>query len=234
MWLRSSLLMEKEKTLQVLLVSDKVFYLRNYRAAFKEIECSSLYSFKVTELLAYDTAIDFITKLDTEAYFDVIYLQISIPFGIHGQEEDGSTVGIMLRRRFPKAIIILGANFSITYNFWNLLKLIDPQALIADDFDLASELSSHLIKALKRPFYICPGFQTAVMKHLCCKIDLDAFERDLLFELSKGTRMAALPNILNMSISTIEKRKKRLKERFEVEGEDDSMLILKARESGAL
>lgn len=227
--------MEKERTLRVLLVSDKVSYLRNYRAAFERIESSSLNtSFALTELDAYDTAIDFIKKMDASELFDVICLQISIPPEIHRKQEDGSNLGIMLRRRFPEAIIILGANFSRTYNFWNLLKLIDPQALIADDFDLASELSSHLIKALKRPVYICPSFQAAVMNHLTCKVDLDAFEQKLLFELSKGTRMAALPNILNMSISTIEKRKKRLKERFEVEGEDDSLLILKARESGAL
>jgi DNA-binding NarL/FixJ family response regulator len=227
--------MEKESTLRVLLVSDKVSYLRNYRAAFERIESSSLNtSFAVTELNAYDTALDFIKKMDASELFDVICLQINIPPGIHRQQEDGSNLGILLRRRFPEAIIILDANFSITYNYWNLLKLVDPQAIIGDDFDLVSELPMHLTQALKRPRYICPSMQAAVMNHLCCKIDLDAFERDLLFELSKGTRMAALPNILNMSISTIEKRKKRLKERFEVEGDDDSMLIIKARESGAL
>ncbi|MBK5214973.1 MAG: hypothetical protein JJE55_15100 [Flavobacteriaceae bacterium] len=227
--------MVKERTLRVLLVSDKVFYLRDYRTAFEKIESSSLdYSFAFTELEGYDKAIDFIKKMDASELFDVVCLQISNPFGIHSQDEDGSTVGMMLRHRFPDAIIILGANFSRTYNFWNLLKLIDPQAVIADDFDLVSELSIHLIKALKRPVYICPSIQVAILNHLTCKIDLDDFEQKLLYELSKGTRMAALPSILNMSISTIEKRKKRLKERFQVEGEDDRMLILKARESGAL
>ncbi|QQX78105.1 MULTISPECIES: hypothetical protein [Aequorivita] len=227
--------MESESTLRVLLVSDKIYYLRNYRAAFEKLESSSLdYSFAFTELNAFDTAIDFIKKMDADERYDVVCLQISNPIGIHSQDEDGSTVGIMMRQRFPQAIIILSANFNSTYNYWSLLKLIDPQAIIGDDFDLVSELPMHLTKALKRPCYICPSMQAAVMNHLCCKIDLDAFERNLLFELSKGTRMAALPNILNMSISTIEKRKKRLKERFEVEGEDDSMLIIKARECGAL
>ena len=227
--------MESERTLRVLLVSDKVFYLRNYRAAFEKLESSSLdYSFTFTELSAFDTAIDFIKKMDANERYDVICLQISNPIGIHSQDEDGSTVGVMLRQRFPQAIIILSANFNGTYNYWNLLKLIGPQAIIGDDFDLVSELPLYLTHALKRPGYICPSMQAAVLNHLRCKIDLDIFERDLLFELSKGTRMAALPNILNMSISTIEKRKKRLKERFEVEGEDDSVLIIKARQSGSL
>ena len=227
--------MESESTLRVLLVSDKIYYLRNYRAAFEKLESSSLdYSFAFTELNAFDTAIDFIKKMDANERYDVVCLQISNPIGIHGQDEDGSTVGVMIRQRFPQAFIILSANFYGTYNYWNLLKQVNPQAIIGDDFDLVSELPIHLTQALKRPGYICPSMQAAVMKHLTCKIDLDAFEQNLLFELSKGTRMAALPNILNMSISTIEKRKKRLKERFEVEGEDDSVLILKARESGAL
>lgn len=227
--------MENERKLQVLLISDKVYYLRNYRTAFEKLESSSLdYSFTFTELNAFDTAVDFIKKMDADEPYDVVCLQISNPIGIHRQDEDGSSVGVMLRQHFPQAIIILSANFNSTYNYWSLLKLIDPQAIIGDDFDLVSELPMHLTQALKRPRYICLSMQAAVMNHLCCKIDLDAFERNLLFELSKGTRMAALPNILNMSISTIEKRKKRLKERFQVEGEDDSVLILKARESGAL
>lgn len=227
--------MDKEKTLRVLLVSDKVFYLSNYRSAFEKIECSSLdYSFEMIELHSYDTESPFFDKLDEHSPFDIIYLQISIPLGIRRQEEDGSRVGIMLRRRFPEAIIILGANFFLTYNIWNLIKLIRPQALISDEFNKDTNLPSQLMQLLKDPPYFCPTFQKAIMKHLQREIDLDAFEQRLLYELSKGTRMTSLPQLFNMSISTIEKRKKRLKERFQVEGEDDSMLILKARESGAL
>ncbi len=227
--------MEKERTLRVLLVSDKVSYLRNYRAAFERIESSSLNtSFALTELDAYDTAIDFIKKMDASELFDVICLQINIPPGIHRQQEDGSNLGILLRRRFPEAIIILDANFSLTYNIWNLINLIKPEGVISEDRNEMDNLPLQITQALKEPPYYCHTFLQAVRKHLEREIDLDTFDQKFLYELSKGTRMAALPNILNMSISTIEKRKKRLKERFQVEGEDDSMLILKARESGAL
>jgi DNA-binding NarL/FixJ family response regulator len=227
--------MEKERTLRVLLVSDKMYYLRNYRAAFEKIESSSLdYSFSFTELHAYNTAIDFIKKMDTSEFFAIICLQISIPLGIHSQQEDGSSLGIMLRRRFPEAVIILSVNFSLTYNIWNLINMIKPEAVISEDRNDESNLPIHIVQALKDPPYYCSTFLKTLKKYLEREIELDKLEQKLLYELSKGTRMAALPNILNMSISTIEKRKKRLKELFQVEGEDDSTLILKARESGAL
>jgi hypothetical protein len=54
----------------------------------------------------------------------------------------------------------------------------------------------------------------------------------MLYELSLGTRMKDLPNIVPLSIAGIEKRKRILKEVFDVEDQGDKALIMKARELG--
>jgi hypothetical protein len=61
---------------------------------------------------------------------------------------------------------------------------------------------------------------------------LDKIDRQLLYEMSIGTKMKDLPSIIPMSMTGLEKRKKQLKVLFEVKENDDRELILKAKEKG--
>ena len=61
---------------------------------------------------------------------------------------------------------------------------------------------------------------------------LDKIDRQLLYEMSIGTKMKDLPKIIPMSMAGLEKRKKHLKEIFEILNNDDRELILKAKEKG--
>ena len=61
---------------------------------------------------------------------------------------------------------------------------------------------------------------------------IDAIDRRILYELSTGTRMKELPNILPLSIAGIEKRKRQLKKIFDVSSLEDKQLIIVAKEKG--
>jgi len=69
-------------------------------------------------------------------------------------------------------------------------------------------------------------------KKMHTNINIDKKDRQILYELSLGTKMKDLPNIVPLSIAGIEKRKRILKEIFDVEDQGDKALILKARELG--
>jgi DNA-binding NarL/FixJ family response regulator len=217
------------------LVSDKTIYLDAYRKAFEKIEESWMYcAFEITEHHSAIAAMNSLEALDPNTTIHIVYLQISNSIGFKANNEVGDSFGSAFRNRFPESTIILGTNFSQNYNIWNLTRQIKPQALISEDSNTPSELPSQIAQVLKNPPYICDTFKRAIMAHLQREVDLDRLELRLLYELSKGTRMAELPNILNLSISTLEKRKKRLKELFDVVDGDDWALIEKARESGSL
>ncbi|MCG2419389.1 hypothetical protein K8089_10170 [Aequorivita sp. F47161] len=217
------------------LVSDMAFYMDAYRTAFEKIEESWMYcSFEITEHNSADAAMSCMESLDSNSSIDILFLQISNGIGIKPTKDDGSVFGCTFRNRFSESTIILGTNFSQNYNIWNLIRQIKPQALISEDSNTPSELPSQITQALKNPPYMCDTFKQAIMTHLQREVDLDRLELSMLYELSKGIRMAELPNILNMSISTLEKRKKRLKVQFDVVDGDDWALIQKARESGSL
>ena len=61
---------------------------------------------------------------------------------------------------------------------------------------------------------------------------LDEIDRMLLFELSQGAKTKDLPNFIPLSIAGIEKRKRHLKEIFDISKSDDRTLIKVAREKG--
>ena len=61
---------------------------------------------------------------------------------------------------------------------------------------------------------------------------MDKIDRQILYELSIGTKTKDLPNIVPLSIAGIEKRKRILKRVFDVEYQGDKALITKAREKG--
>ena len=63
---------------------------------------------------------------------------------------------------------------------------------------------------------------------------LDKIDREIIYELSIGTKTKDLPTILPLTIAGIEKRKRNLKTIFNVSKLADKYLIIKARERGFL
>ncbi|MFL0087526.1 DNA-binding response regulator, partial [Tenacibaculum maritimum] len=61
---------------------------------------------------------------------------------------------------------------------------------------------------------------------------IDDLDRKILYELSIGTKMKNLPDVVPLSITAIERRKREIKKMFSISSLDDRDLILTAREKG--
>ena len=57
-------------------------------------------------------------------------------------------------------------------------------------------------------------------------------DRKILYELSQGTKMNELPNVLPLSIAALERRKRILKDVFNVSGKGDRDLLKLAQNKG--
>ena len=65
-------------------------------------------------------------------------------------------------------------------------------------------------------------------------IELDAFDKQILFHLSKGVKTKDLPQYIPLSLSAIEKRKLNIREILEVIGGSDIDLINEAKTKGVI
>ena len=85
---------------------------------------------------------------------------------------------------------------------------------------------------IKDPPYYSKTVIKLLRKEVSNEFILDAIDRKLLYELSIGTMMKDLPEILLLSLPALEKRKRHLKRIFDAVIPNDKELLQKAKEKG--
>ena len=65
-------------------------------------------------------------------------------------------------------------------------------------------------------------------------IEIDQFDKQILFHLSKGTKLNEIPQYIPISLGAIERRKINLKELLKVEKGSDIELVREAKNRGLL
>ncbi|KUO64352.1 MAG: response regulator [Lutibacter sp.] len=222
-----------KKVYKVLLIDDHPIILEVYKMAIKKASLSiENAAFKIETAENSDIALQKIAIASKSDGFDIIFLDIKLPPSSDGEILSGEDIGVEINQLLPNAKIIISTTFNDNYRVQNILKNVNPDGfLIKNDID-----TDELVEAIKTVIFDPPYYSKSVIKLLRKQISsdylLDKIDRQLLHELSIGTKMKDLPDVLPMSIAGIERRKRQLKEMFNVEDCEDRELILKAKEMG--
>ena len=65
-------------------------------------------------------------------------------------------------------------------------------------------------------------------------IELDIFDKQILYQLGKGIKTKDIPQYVPLSLSAIEKRKQNIRELLEVTGGSDIDIIREAKDKGII
>jgi hypothetical protein len=65
-------------------------------------------------------------------------------------------------------------------------------------------------------------------------IEIDQFDKQILFHISKGTKLDEIPQYIPISLGEIERRKLNLKELLKIDSGSDIDLIREAKNQGLL
>lgn len=174
-------------------------------------------------------------KFQEKSFFhklDVVFLDISLPPSKNGKVLSGEDLGIEIKRRFPNIKIVIATTFNNNYRIYNILKSVDPEGFLVKNDMTPKELNSAIKTLIENPPYYSSTVLQMMRKQLNEDLLLDKIDRKLLHELSIGTKMKELPEVLNLSTGGVERRKRNLKIVFEVEGKGDRALMKIAREKG--
>ncbi len=221
------------KSYNVLIVDDHPIIADAYKSAFDFISSENKHvNFNISIVHNSDDAIQKIKKTSKTANIDIVFLDISLPPSTDGKILSGEDIGIKIRQLQLNCKIIIATTFNDNYRIQVILKNVNPDGfLIKNDID-----KDELVKAIKTILDNSPYYSKSVLelfrKQTATDYRLDKIDRQLLFEMSIGTKMKNLPGIIPMSMAGLEKRKKHLKQIFEVQENDDRELILKAKEKG--
>jgi DNA-binding NarL/FixJ family response regulator len=167
-----------------------------------------------------------------ESSLDLVVLDISLPISKNCKFLSGEDIGINIRESFPEAKLIVMTSHSDNHILYNIFKSLNPDGfLIKSDID-----NQDLIKALKDVIDGIPYYTKTVTRlirsHMASQIVLDKIDREILYHLSTGTKMKDLPDIVNLSLAGIERRKRNLRDVFDTQKKDDKALIERAKEKG--
>lgn len=163
---------------------------------------------------------------------DIIFLDIQIPPSQDGKIISGEDLGLLIREKLPKSKIIVSTMYNDNYRIFNIVHTVDPDGFLVKN-DLNSQVLVEAIeKVISSPPYYSPTVLSSLRTQAINKEVVDDHDRRMLYELSRGVKMKDLPKIIPMSLAGLEKRKRRLKEIFNIRQKDDRVLILVAKEKG--
>lgn len=164
--------------------------------------------------------------------FDIIFLDMSLPPSAENNIFSGEDLGIAIRELLPKTKIIVITAFSDNLRIQNILKNINPEGFLIKNDLTPKELVNAIQIILTNKSYYSETVMQLLRKQVVSDIAIDKIDRQLLYELSLGTRMKELASMLPLSLPGIEKRKQRLMELFEIESRLDRDLVICAKEKG--
>ena len=161
-----------------------------------------------------------------------MFLDIRLPPSETNKMLSGEDLGIKIRERIPKAKIIISTTFNDNYRIHSIFRSINPEGFLIKNDITPQELVVGIETIMEDPPYYSKTVTKLLRKKISQEFILDNIDRELLYELSIGTKMKDLPNIIPLSIAGVERRKRHLKEVFDIREKGDRALVLAAKEKG--
>ncbi|TBN04464.1 response regulator transcription factor [Hyunsoonleella flava] len=221
------------KPLNTLIVEDHQLIIDSYKMALDFVaNRESDYSFKITISKSCEEAYLEIEHAANFGTVDLVFLDISLPPAKKYSILSGDDIGIKVRQLFPKAKILVITHLSDNYRLINILKCLKPNSLL-----LKNELDfNRLTESISNVLYGIPYYSHSVLKlvrqHISNDFNLDQIDRQVLYYLSQGNKTKDLPELVNLSLAGIERRKRKLNEIFNNDKKSDKVLIKIAKEKG--
>jgi DNA-binding NarL/FixJ family response regulator len=165
----------------------------------------------------------------TENPFDVALIDISIPEYREEKLLSGTDVAILIRNTFPDCIIIMLTMHNESLVLFNAYKQVNPEGFISKndiDFEMFPEIFDRILNVEN---YFSTSINNAIQQLLKNALSWDEFDTQILLFLEKGIQTKDLPEYINLSLSTIEKRKAAIKTQIFNKKVTDKELIAKCK-----
>jgi len=220
----------KSTDIKVVIIENHPLILEMYHSVLGDLESScENWSFNISEAIDYENSLILLNSLSE---IDLVFLDLNISDFERDSHTDGFNLGKKIRVKFPKAKIMVLADYKNNYHINIVLRYIKPEGfLVMTDLNKQILLPAITDVLVDPPFY-SKKILKSLRKSKGHNFILDEWDERLLYELSRGTKMKDLPSILPLSLRAIEKRKQNIKSLFGITGGDNRQLLEKVREYG--
>ena len=217
--------------INIIIVDDHPFIIEGYKNAINSY--ASTYEFTITQANNCKAAYEIITE-EGIAPFDIAFFDISMPSYEEKNIMSGEDLAVLIKERMPDCKVVLLTMHTELLKINSIIKNINPSGLVIKNDLTFDELLVAFDKIIKGETYYSQTVIKFVGQSQFEQIDIDLFDKQILYHLSKGTKTKDIPSFVPLSLSAVEKRKLNLKEMLAVRGGSDVELIAEARNKGLL
>jgi DNA-binding NarL/FixJ family response regulator len=217
--------------IQILIVDDHPFIIEAYKNAINKYSQNG-FEFVVTQANNCKTGYENIVNQSRN--FDIAFFDISMPEYAEKGIYSGEDLAMLMKTEMPECKIILLTMHTELLKINNIIKNINPSGLIIKNDLTFDELLFAFDKIINDESYYSQTVIKLVGQAQYNNIELDVFDKQILFHLSKGVKTKDLPTYIPLSLSAIEKRKLNIREILEVAGGTDVDLIREAKNKGVI
>jgi len=220
-------------TINTLIIDDHPLIVEANKIALKKLaSINEDINFSIKTANSCDSAVNIIDNFSKKESLNLVFLDIRLNPSKDGKIISGEDLGIKIRNQFQDVKIIVITTFNDNTRLNSILKSIDPDSLMVKNDLTPKNLIKAIEAVLNNDTYYCKTTSKLIRALIKNNITLDDLDRRIIYQLSIGTKMNELPDILQFSLGGIEKRKRRLQDIFNVSSRDDRQLIHIAREKG--
>ena len=216
----------------ILIVDDHPFIIEGYKNAITRYNPDE-FEFFIKQAKDCESAYHIITNPNVEA-FDIAFLDISMPPYEEKSIYSGEDLARLISEFMPICKIILLTMYTELLKIKTIIKTINPNGLVIKNDLTFDELLFAFDKVIKNEIY----YSQSVLKMLAQSeedsIEVDQFDKEILFHISKGTKLSDIPHYIPISLGAIERRKLELKELMKIEEGSDIDLVREAKNKGLL
>ena len=216
----------------ILIVDDHPFIIQGYKNAITRYNPTE-FEFLIEEAKDCKSAYEIITNSETIA-FDIAFLDISMPVYEEKGIFSGEDLAKLLMEYMPNCKIILLTMYTELLKIKNLISVINPNGLVIKNDLTFDELLYGFDKIMKNEIYYSQSIQKMIDLAESEAIEIDVFDKQILFHISKGTKTTDIPQYIPISLEAIEKRKQNLKELLNPKDDSDIELVREAKNKGLL
>jgi len=213
--------------LRILMVDDHPSQIEGYKVILEYNK--SGHEIKATTAFTAEAAYNIIVS---GAAFDVIFLDRSLPAFPEKNIFSGEDLAVLAKKHMPNAKIVILTSHAESFLLYNIIKKIHPEGLLVKSDFTAEELLNAFEIILQGEMYYTETVKQSIKELLSTEDYLDSYNRQIITLLSQGVKTKSIPEILNLSQSTVEKRKAHIKEYFQIERGTDEEIVREAKKRG--
>lgn len=218
---------------EVLIIDEYQLTIDSYKKALKLVEGNiENILFNIKQAKTCQSALDILDTYSSKCILNLVFLDISLLPTCDKRFLSGECIGKEIKNRFNEVKIISCTSFSDNLRLNNIIKSINPNALLIKGEIDFNDVTIAINKVLLGNSYYSETVLNLFRNKLVVPFTLDSNDIKILYEISNGARMKDLLLEIPLSKAGIIKRKQIMKELFNTNTNDDRELICVAKDKG--